>query len=181
MPCCNSVFVCVCVYVCVCAHTGMREYACGRGARVGAVEETHVEPWLAAAEAQIAAAGRDAPHGAADDACGGLLACEGPPVADWETGVGGGRLRACHTTGDTLYVCGDEGNPVSHLPGAQHAQEPIAAHTGGREGQQDRGRWASDGEPATVYSLFAYPAYDNYAGTLYNSSYTLCMHSSVIA
>jgi hypothetical protein len=144
----------------------MREYACGRGARVGAVQETDIEPWLAAAEAQLAARPDAAP---ADEACAGYLACEGPIVAGWATGAYGARLRVCHTTCDTAYVCSHDKDASVRDPRETAARSVHAtvSHTESiTHTESDRQRDTDSGRRggSTVYNFFAYPAYDNCAG-----------------
>lgn len=127
-----------------------------------------VEGWLAAAEEELRGAAANTTTSRAErrwegkdqspfpSPCGGLLACEGPPVTDWETGESGGKLRVCWAHGDQVEVEGSSpGGGGGGNAGAAATAAAVAAMAEAVAGEVGNG---------TLYSLFAYPAYDNYAG-----------------
>lgn len=128
---------------------GIREHARAAGASFGAVEEEEVEAWL-----------RAAAGGGEDDAADAAL----PPILRGSEGSGGG--------GGGSGESGTHGRSAGAQPHSRRqllAQRPEQASLrglgdAGSDGGTAGGASVAAGASEPEYSLFAFPAYDNFAG-----------------
>lgn len=127
---------------CASSPAGIREYARKEGAAFGAVSEKEVEAWLQGGRQGVPSILRDGPS--ADASATAESSAEAAAEAAHRPG---GRRE--------LAAARQEGQPALALP------SEWAAGTGGDDGAEGGSGGGGDGPS---FSLFAFPAYDNYGG-----------------
>lgn len=148
---------------------GIRQYAKAGGSRAGALTVDQVEAWLAGGGAS---SGSTSSSEATSSGAGGVTSGNSDSSAGSIAGGGGRRRKIASIDGGDGSVGGGGGSSSSgssHGDGTSSGRERASAEldlgaccTGpGADGGPD------GGAGTTTFSLFAYPAQDNFAGVLH--------------